>query len=443
MRQLFKLILSIIVGISLAQSVSAKVAWGPDYFPNFTLTDHNGKKVKFFDDLLKDKIVAINFIYTTCPDSCPLETAQLVKVQNIMKDRIGKDVFIYSITIDPDVDTPEKLKEYRQKFGAKWDFFTGDEQEIITIRRKLGLYIEEIEEGSNNHNVSMIVGNQTTGRWMKRSPFENPYVLADQLGNWLDGWKSPQKEKDYAKAPKLRNISQGESLFRTRCSICHTITGNELPGAVGPDLLGVTRLREKQWLYDWLKAPDQMLAKKDPIAIALYKKYNRIAMPNMRLTQDEATDLLIHIEAETARLAPNMGKVFDNQGAGAAEEEQEDLVAVMNAWVRQPIVESDIHAGYFTLVNVSAQDLKLVSIESEAYETVEIHEMTHKNGMMKMAEIDSLDIAANGKVKLAPGGKHLMLIKPNREIKAGGRVKLTLKFESGRTQLVDLPIKTK
>ena len=435
------LVITLLISNAFVTQTYASGVWGADYFPNTTLINHNGKKVKFFDDLLKDKIVAVNFIYTTCPDSCPLETAQLIKVQNIMKDRIGKDVFIYSITIDPDTDTPEKLKEYRQKFGAKWDFFTGDEKEIINIRRKLGLYIEELEEGSTNHNVSMIVGNQKTGRWMKRSPFENPYVLADQLGNWLDGWKSPQPERDYSKAPKLRNITQGEQLFRTRCSICHTITGKELPGAVGPDLLGVTRLRDKQWLFDWLKAPDQMLAKKDPIAVALYKKYNRVAMPNMRLTQYEAIDILTHIEAETARLAPNSGKVFGNKSG--VEEEQEDLVAVMNAWVREPIVESDTHAGYFTLVNVSDEPLVLQSITTDAYESVEIHQMTHVNGMMKMSEIESLDLAANGKIKLAPGGKHLMLINPKRDIKTGGRVKLTLKFKSGLTQLVDLPIKSK
>ena len=440
MQQVLKVIFVVLI-VSLTSTIAqAKGAWGPEYFPNITLTNQDGEKVKFFDDLLKDKIVAINFIYTTCPDSCPLETAQLVKVQNIMKDRIGKDVFIYSITIDPDVDTPEKLKEYKDKFGAKWDFFTGDEQEIISIRRKLGLYIEELAEGSNNHNVSMIVGNQKTGRWMKRSPFENPYVLADQLGNWLDGWKSPQPERDYEKAPELRNISKGEQLFRTRCSICHTVTGNELEGAVGPDLLGVTRVRDKQWLFDWLKAPDQMLAKKDPLAIALYKKYNRVAMPNMRLTQNEAIDLLTYIESETARLANNTGKVFGN---GAVQEAQEDLVAVMNAWVREPIVESETHAGYFTLINVSDKTLELVSIQTNAYEQVEIHEMTHVNGMMKMSKIDSLILEPNGKVKLAPGGKHLMLISPNRTIKEGGRVVLKLKFKSGRVQIVDLPVKSK
>ncbi|MBV1911299.1 MAG: copper chaperone PCu(A)C [Kangiellaceae bacterium] len=441
MRNIVKLPLVFILFFIINQDVLSKGVWGADYFPNFTLTDHNGKKVKFFDDLLKDKIVAINFIYTTCPDSCPLETAQLVKVQNIMGDRIGKDVFIYSITIDPEVDTPEKLKEYRSKFGAKWDFLTGNEQEIITIRRKLGLYIEELKEGSNNHNVSMIVGNQKTSRWMKRSPFENPYVLADQLGNWLDGWKSPQDERDYADAPKLRNISQGEQLFRTRCAICHTVTGNELPGAVGPDLLGVTRLRDKQWLFDWLKAPDQMLAKKDPIAMALYKKYNRVAMPNMRLTQNEAIDILTHIESETARLSPNSGKVFSSQHTETNE--QEDIVAIMNAWVREPIVESNTHAGYFTLVNVSEKSQILESISTESYDKVEIHQMTHINGLMKMSEIDSLEIAANGKVKLAPGGKHLMLIGPKTNIKSGGSVELKLKFSGNQIQVINLPIKSK
>lgn len=430
----FQISLIIFFGI---QSSFAEVRWGADYFPNISLTDHTGKKVKFFDDLIKDKIVAINFIYTSCPDSCPLETAQLVKVQNIMKDRIGKDVFIYSITIDPKVDTPEVLKSYREKFGAKWDFLTGNEQDIIELRKKLGLYIEEIQDGSNNHNVSMIVGNQKTGRWMKRSPFENPYVLADQLGNWLDGWKAPQKTPNYTTAPELRDLIRGEQLFRTRCDICHTVTGQELPGAVGPDLFGVTEVREKQWLYDWLKAPDQMLAKKDPIAMALFKKYNEVAMPNMRLNQTEAADLIDYIESETSRIKKDKAKIFSKIRG------QKDLVAVMDAWVREPIVESEFHAGYFTLINVSDSPVSLVSIKTTSYEKVEIHEMTHVNGLMKMAKIDSLEIAANGKAELAPGGKHLMLISPNKTIKAGGTVRLKLKFKSGKIQVVDMPILTK
>lgn len=438
MNRFIKNLLIIILLSPILSSSAAK--WGEKYFPNIELTDHNGKTVKFFDDMIKDKIVAINFIYTSCPDSCPLETAQLVKVQNILGDRIGNDVFIYSITIDPDIDTPEVMKDYRRKFGAKWDFMTGNEQDIIKIRRKLGLYIEEIQDGSNNHNVSMIIGNQKTGRWMKRSPFENPHVLADQIGNWLDGWKAPQVKRDYADAPKLRNITQGEQLFRTRCAICHTLTGKELKGAVGPDLIGVTETREEQWLYDWLKAPDQMLAKKDPIAVELYKKYNRVAMPNMRLNQSEAEDLLEHIDAETKRLRASKGKIFETF---KEQETSEDQVAVMNSWVREPIVESDIHAGYFTLINMSDSPLVLQKIESKAYAKVEIHEMKHVNGLMKMRKIDSLTIPVNGKVILAPRGKHLMLIKPKQEIKSGGKIELKLVFNNGKSQTLVMPIKSK
>jgi len=223
--------------------LQAASPWGANYFPNVELITQDGETVRFFDDLIKDKIVVINFIYTSCPDTCPLETAQLVKVQNLLGERVGKDVFFYSISIDPENDTPEALSEYRQRFGAKWTFLTGNNEDIISLRRKLGLYIEEIQDGSNNHNVSMIIGNQATGQWMKRSPFENTYVLADQVGNWLSGWKSVQPDKDYADAPELRSISLGEQLYRTRCATCHTVTGNELPGALGPDLLGVTERR--------------------------------------------------------------------------------------------------------------------------------------------------------------------------------------------------------
>ena len=97
--------------------------WGANYFPNVELTTQDGEKVKFFDDLIKDKVVVINFIYTSCPDTCPLETAQLVRVQKIMGDRVGKDVFFYSISIDPEKDTPEVLKEYKDRFKSQLDFF--------------------------------------------------------------------------------------------------------------------------------------------------------------------------------------------------------------------------------------------------------------------------------------------------------------------------------
>ena len=238
-RHIWILLCVAIVTLILLPSGSAST-WGKDYFPNVALTTHNGDQVRFFDDLIEGKIVVINFIYTTCPDTCPLETAKLVSVQQILKDRIGKDVFFYSITIDPENDTPEVLKEYRDRFKADWTFLTGKESDIESLRKKLGLFISDIPDDSNNHNVNMIIGNQATGRWMKRSHFENAHVLADQIGNWLDGWKRPPLWESYLNAPKLRYLPLGEQLYRTRCSSCHSLTGQELPGALGPDLFGVT-----------------------------------------------------------------------------------------------------------------------------------------------------------------------------------------------------------
>jgi mono/diheme cytochrome c family protein len=182
----------------------------------------------------------------------------------------------------------------------------------------------------------MIIGNQTTGRWMKRSPFENPHVLAAQLGNWLTGWKAaPPADNDYAQAPKLRNIPRGEQMFRTRCVTCHSLNGKQLAGALGPDLLGVTQRREEQWLLDWLKAPDQMLKKQDPIAMSLYKQYNNLAMPNMRLNKEEAQVLLEYINDETQRLKGDLKQTNSeitetSVDAGNVNKPAGDVVTIVN-----------------------------------------------------------------------------------------------------------------
>jgi copper(I)-binding protein/cytochrome oxidase Cu insertion factor (SCO1/SenC/PrrC family) len=439
-----------LAAIALSVSINfpafaATPRWDANYFPNVALVTDEGKTVRFFDDMIKDKVVSINFIYTSCPDSCPLETAQLVRVQNILGDRMGKEIFFYSISVDPENDTPEVLKEYKERFGANWTFLTGEDADIIEIRRKLGLYIEEIQDGSNNHNVTMIIGNQATDRWMKRSPFENPHVLADQLGNWLTGWKAPQQGEDYSNAPELRTIPRGEQLFRTRCAICHSLAGKEPKGALGPDLLGVTFLREKEWLLNWLQAPDKMLEKKDPIAMALYAKYNNLAMPNMRLNQQEALALLDYMEDVTRGLV-QISKPDSSETPVTAtftvstDKPSGDVVAIMNAWVREADAKAKVNAGYMTLVNVDAEDVTLVKVESEAFEDIEVHEMTTVDGFMKMREVTNLVIPAKGQVQLAPGGMHLMLKTPQQHLTTGQNVDLTLTFRSGKEQTVSIKV---
>src|SRR6185503_16087443 len=122
-------------------TTSGGARWGAEYFPNVELVSHEGRTVRFFDDLIRDKVVVIDFIYTSCPDACPLETAKLVEVQELLGDRVGKDVFLYSISIDPERDTPAVLREYAERFqtGPGWLFLTGAAADIRLLRQKLGM----------------------------------------------------------------------------------------------------------------------------------------------------------------------------------------------------------------------------------------------------------------------------------------------------------------
>ncbi|NIO17053.1 MAG: c-type cytochrome [Deltaproteobacteria bacterium] len=297
-------------GVPSRSSTSGDAPWGKDYFPDVSLTTHEGNTVRFFDDLVEGKVVVINFIFTSCPDSCPLETAQLREVQKILGDRVGDDVFMYSITIDPEHDTPGVLREYAEKFevGPGWLFLTGKKEDITLLRKKLGVYSEADEnEDLASHSLNLVIGNQKTGKWMRGSPFENPYVLATRIGSWLHNWKlPPRKDLDYAKAPKLRKISKGESIFRTRCASCHNIEAKEVKASgrrpIGPNLFGVTRNRDRAWLVRWLAEPDKMLEEKDPIATALLAEYNNVPMPNLRLSKVDIEALIAYMEEETHRL---------------------------------------------------------------------------------------------------------------------------------------------
>ena len=299
--------------------------WGGSYFPNVPLIAHDGRRVRFFDDLIKDKVVLLNFIYTTCPDACPMETARLLEVQRILGDRVGKDVFFYSITIDPDHDTQPVLAEFAENWGIPegWKFLTGSKEDITLIRQKLGVPIQDVQsQDFKDHDLSLVMGNQGTGRWMKRSPFENPYVLANQLGSWLHNWKTASVVKrDFADAPELRQISTGEDLFRTRCASCHTIGQGDIVEVaerrIGPDLYNVSQKRDREWLVRWLAEPDKMLAEKDPLAIVMLAQYKNIPMPNLRLNDTDIKKLLGYIDQESRRI----GNLQAGKGASAGVED--------------------------------------------------------------------------------------------------------------------------
>jgi protein SCO1 len=281
-----------------ASAAENRSPWGANYFPNVPLLTQDGKTVHFYKDLLKGKMVVINFIYTKCRDSCPLETAKLAQVQRQLGDRVGHDVFFYSISIDPEKDTPEELKAYAEKFHVKpgWLFLTGDKADIDLLRKKLGQAARPAENGLTGHSTTLTLGNEATGQWMQDSALDDPKYIAVMVGDWLSSWQHHTPGRSYAEASAV-DADKGAYLFRTRCAACHTVgDGN----SVGPDLLGVSSIRDRTWLTHFIEMPDRMVTERDPIATALYAKYKQVQMPNLRLGDPDVAALITYLDAQTA-----------------------------------------------------------------------------------------------------------------------------------------------
>jgi protein SCO1/2 len=140
-----------------------------DVFPNILLQTQDGKPVRFYDDLVKGKTVLVNFIYTSCEKSCSPTTANLARVHALLGDRVGRDLILLSISLDPTVDRPETLKEYAARFGQfnSWYFLTGNQAEIDHLRRSMGLYdLDPVRDADKTQHAGIvIVGNDATNRW--------------------------------------------------------------------------------------------------------------------------------------------------------------------------------------------------------------------------------------------------------------------------------------
>ena len=150
-------------------------------FPNVVLTTHEDKTVRFYDDLVKGRVVLINFMFTNCRRFCPVTTPNLVKVQAALGERVGRDIFLYSITLDPATDTPEVLKNYAQRVGAGpgWTFLTGKAEDIGKLRRRLGVYNRDpiIDADKTRHSGLVVYGNDAIGRWALISGLNKPEAI--------------------------------------------------------------------------------------------------------------------------------------------------------------------------------------------------------------------------------------------------------------------------
>ena len=150
------------------------------YFTDLPVVSHEGQVLRFYSDVLKDRVVLINFVYTNCKGACPLVTQKLKQVQKSLGERFGSEVFFVSISIDPDRDTPAALREFARQQNADqpgWFFLTGDKPNVERIVKKLGQYNGEV----GAHSTLMIVGNVRTRHWAKIPPTATPAQISLKL----------------------------------------------------------------------------------------------------------------------------------------------------------------------------------------------------------------------------------------------------------------------
>ncbi|MEO8435294.1 MAG: SCO family protein, partial [Pyrinomonadaceae bacterium] len=147
--------------------------------PDASVLDQNGRRLNFYTDLVKDKTVIINFIFTTCTNICPSLTATFRGLQQDLGPRAGRDVQLISISVDPTVDVPERLKEYSQRFkaGPGWTFVTGSKSEIDGLLKALGALVTT----KTDHTPMFLIGNDSAGYWTRTYGLRNRASLVKTI----------------------------------------------------------------------------------------------------------------------------------------------------------------------------------------------------------------------------------------------------------------------
>jgi protein SCO1 len=166
--------------------------YGAQYYGNMMLRTHEDKPVRFYDDLIKDKTCIINFMYADCEGVCEPATNNLLKVQELLKSRIGHDIFIYSISLKPEQDTPSKLRDYMEIYGIKqpgWIFLTGRQYDIDTVRSRLLQSANPgLDSDINRITGQLIAINDYLSRWSMVPSTQKPARIVRSVS-----WVSPTR----------------------------------------------------------------------------------------------------------------------------------------------------------------------------------------------------------------------------------------------------------
>lgn len=140
-----------------------------DLIPNVEVIDQDGNRYRFFEDLIRGKTVMINFMYVKCEELCPMQTMNLAHVQKLLGDRVGRDIFMYSITLKPYEDSPEALREYMRahQIGPGWKYLTSTDENIETLRQGLGFTDPDpiVDADTSNHIGIVRYGVEPLSRW--------------------------------------------------------------------------------------------------------------------------------------------------------------------------------------------------------------------------------------------------------------------------------------
>lgn len=143
------------------------------------LTDQDGRQAKLVSDIISDRIVVIDFIYTTCTTVCPVVSAIFSQLQDKLGDRLGKEVLLLSITVDAIRDTPQRLKAYAAKHKAKdgWLWLTGNKRSMDEVLDGMGAYTSNFED----HPAMVLVGDGRSGEWSRFFGFPSPDRIMKQV----------------------------------------------------------------------------------------------------------------------------------------------------------------------------------------------------------------------------------------------------------------------
>ena len=154
---------------------------GAEWFTNVEVKTQDGRTLRFYDDVMKGKILLINFFYTDCDAICPLMTENLARVQELLGHRVGDEIRMVSISLQPEHDTPEVLAAYAETYGAGpgWMFLTGKKDDIELLRHRLGFVdIDPIVDADPEQHVGTVrIANEPMHRWAMTPALLNPAAL--------------------------------------------------------------------------------------------------------------------------------------------------------------------------------------------------------------------------------------------------------------------------